>query len=82
MKITIFSLSLALSAAASTIPAVQAAPELTVRDTPEGTIDCNFCTGMFDFCVQVRVVSHLFTLSSACDTDQNAERSYSRSRRL
>ncbi|KAF3052293.1 hypothetical protein E8E11_004221 [Didymella keratinophila] len=31
---------------------MQAAPELTVRDTPEGTIDCGFCTGMFDFCVQ------------------------------
>lgn len=53
MKIMIPLLALAISAAVSAVPAMQAAPELTVRDTPEGTIDCGFCTGMFDFCVQV-----------------------------
>lgn len=54
MKITILSLACFFSAAVSAVSAMQAAPELTVRDTPEGTIDCGFCTGMFDFCVQVR----------------------------
>lgn len=60
MKITILSLVFTLSVAVPAVPAVQAAPELAVRDTPEGTIDCGFCTGMFDFCVQVR--DHMFLL--------------------
>ncbi|KAF2628973.1 hypothetical protein BU25DRAFT_447489 [Macroventuria anomochaeta] len=50
MKITIMPYALALSAAVSAISAAQAAPELVVRDTPQGTIDCNYCTGMLDFC--------------------------------
>jgi hypothetical protein len=55
MKLTILSLALALCAIATAVPATQAAPELTIRDTPESTIDCGFCTGMFDFCVQVHI---------------------------
>ena len=80
MKITILSLTCFLSTAVSAIPATQAAPELTVRDTPEGTIDCGFCTCMFDFCVQVS--DHIPSLRWNHNTDQNAERSHSRSRRL
>ncbi|KAJ4405363.1 hypothetical protein N0V91_005313 [Didymella pomorum] len=54
MKISILSLACFFSAAVSAVSAMQAAPELTVRDTPEGAIDCGFCTGMFDFCVQCK----------------------------
>jgi hypothetical protein len=52
MRTTILSLALAFSATVSAVPAIQAAPKLAVRDTPVGTIDCNFCTGMLNFCLQ------------------------------
>ncbi|KAH6629514.1 hypothetical protein C7974DRAFT_394649 [Boeremia exigua] len=52
MKIAILSLALAFSVAASAVPAVQAAPEVAVRNAPQSIIDCNYCTGMLDFCFQ------------------------------
>ncbi|KAF3041934.1 hypothetical protein E8E12_007940 [Didymella heteroderae] len=52
MKIIIMSLAFALSAAVSVVLAMQAAAELAVRDIPEGTIDCGYCTGMLGFCLQ------------------------------
>lgn len=54
MKIATVSLVAALSAVAFAVPALQAAPKLDVRDTPEGTIDCSYCAGMLDFCFKVR----------------------------
>lgn len=80
MKVTILSLTLALSAAVSAIPAVQAVPEFSIRDTPERTIDCSYCTGMLDFCFEVR--RHVLKPAWTCDTDHDAEWSHSRSGRL
>lgn len=53
MKPIVFSFALALGAATSVLPATQGAPELIIRDSPTGTIDCSYCTGMLDFCFQV-----------------------------
>lgn len=80
MKITLVSLALALSVTVSSTPAVPAIPELVFRDTPKGTIDCNYCTGILDFCFKVSY--HIPTLYRGCDTNNNAERSHSRSRGL
>ncbi|KAJ4363829.1 hypothetical protein N0V95_000897 [Ascochyta clinopodiicola] len=52
MKPIILSLALILSSVVSAVPALQVLPELVARDTPEGTIDCGYCTGMLDFCFQ------------------------------
>ena len=80
MKITVVSLALALSAAASANPAAQAAPGLLVRDTPTGTIDCNYCTGILDFCFQVG--RYILNIHQVWGVDADAERSHPRSRRL
>ena len=80
MKITVVSLALALSAAASANPAAQAASELLVRDTPTGTIDCNYCTGMLGFCFQVG--HYILKIHRVWSIDADAEWSHPRSRRL
>ena len=80
MKIIIMSLAFALSAAVSVVLAMQAAAELAVRDIPEGTIDCGYCTGMLGFCLQV--CCHIFSLRWTRGTEHVAEWSHSRSRGL
>ncbi|KAJ4988443.1 hypothetical protein SVAN01_06060 [Stagonosporopsis vannaccii] len=52
MKVNIFSLALAFNAVASAIPTTQAAPGLAARDVAKGTIDCNYCIGMLNFCFE------------------------------
>ena len=54
MKTTSVFLALSLSVAVSATPAAPAAPELIFRDTPKGTIDCNYCTAILNFCFKVR----------------------------
>ncbi|KAJ8108251.1 hypothetical protein OPT61_g8300 [Boeremia exigua] len=54
MKITILLPALALCVVASAIPATHTAFEPVARDMPAGTIDCNYCTGMLNFCFQCR----------------------------
>ncbi len=53
----ILSLALTLGAHVNAIYAIPVAPELVVRDAPENTIDCGYCTGMLDFCFQVSLYS-------------------------
>lgn len=82
MKITILSLVLALGALAATVPAVRIVPEPIARDTPtpDGTIDCSFCTGMLDFCFVVS--EHTNQVCCDCCTECVKEWSFPRSGRL
>ncbi len=57
MKTTVFLLALVFCVVASAIPAMRGASDLAARDMPEGTIDCNYCTGMLNFCFQVRILA-------------------------
>ena len=76
MKNTILSLALVLSTVVSANPAMQVAPELIVRDTLEGTVDCSYCTDMLDFCFKVS--SDIIVQVRSREVDHDVERSYSR----
>lgn len=74
MKITISSLITTLSAAASALTALQAAPELASRDTSKAAIDCDYCAGLLNFCFEVR--SAVLKLANVDMADCTTERSY------